>query len=315
MQHSMSPEAEPLRPSDTPEQRLDFATASQQLSEQRSWSSSLGFAFAGLALSLAAAFAACGSWQAWALIHGAREVARDIGVARTTGVRPPEPRASALFVARSDGKTVLPSPPAVMVNTPGSEPDGAPSRTAAKPGAAVDVAQPVAVARAFEALAEATEKAVPLGLGVTLGDAVLDDPEGVLTLGQPPPATYPRVDCDGIFVYIVTLVEDAPRLSSASIGVGETGPARFRRPGQTVGAWTLLAISDDWSGLQPRVWLAKKGTACLAKLAGNPTRSHQTSTPPAARPAPKPAAARQAQKSARPRQDTKSATRPKARRR
>lgn len=183
------------------------------------------------------------------------------------------------------------------------------------PGAAEDVTQPAAVARAFEALAEATERAIPVGVGVALADALLDDPEGVLTLGQPPPPSYRRVDCEGIFVYIVTLVEGAPRLSSASIGVGETGPARFRRPGQKVGAWTLLAISDDWSGLEPKVWLAKEGTACRAQLAGNPARSHQApAPPPAARQAPKAAAARQAPKPARARQAPKSAARPKARR-
>jgi hypothetical protein len=262
---------------------------------------------------LAATFAACGSWQAWALIDGARQVARDIHVARMTEPRPPEPRASAPSLDRAAGNAARsPSAPPVTPSTFRAQADGAPPTAAATPSAAEEATQPPAFTRAFEALAEATERAIPVGFGVALGDAGFD-PEGVLTLGQAPPATYPRVDCEGIFVYIVTLVEDAPRLSSASIGVGETGPARFRRPGQTVGEWTLLAISDDWSGLRPKVWLVKDGTACLAKLAGNPTRSHHT--PPAARPTPKPAAARQAPKPARARQATKPAARAKTRRR
>ena len=312
----MSPEAEPRGPNDTSEQGLIFAAAGEHLPERTSRWASIGFACAGLAVALAATFAASGLWQAWALFDGARGITRDMDVAQTTAPRPPEPRASDPIVARAAGKAArAPSAPAVEVSTSRGEPDGVLSKTAPEPSAAGDVTQPAAVSRAFEALAEATEKAIPVGFGVALGDALLGDPDGVLTLGQPPPVDYRRIDCEGIFVYIVTLVEGAPRLSSASIGVGETGPARFRRPGQKVGAWTLLAISDDWSGLQPKVWLAKDGTACLAKLAGNPTRSQRAPAPPAARQTPKAAAAPQAPKPARARPARKAAARPKAARR
>ena len=286
-----------------------FATATALLTERTSPSRSIGIAFAGLAVALATTFAACGSWQAWALIDGAREIARDIDVARATGHNPPEPRANARVIAAGKA-TRPPSASAPMAATSRGGLDDASALIARAPGAAEE-----GVTRAFEALAEATEKAIPVGSGVSLGDALLDDPEGILTLGQPPPPGYPRADCDGIFVYIVTLVEGAPLSSSASIGVGETGPARFRRPGHKVGTWTLLAISDDWSGLQPKVWMAKNGTVCLAKLAGNPTRSHQTAAPPEARQTPRPAAARPAPKPAQARQAKKPAARPKARRR
>jgi len=295
---------------------MPYATANEHLPERTPWFAQLGFACAGLAVALATAFATSGLWQAWAVIDGARQVARDIDVAKTRAARPPKPRTRTHPVDRAAGKPAPPqSTPAAMPSPSRGELGGAPSTAAPSLDSAESASQPTAVTRAFEALAEATERAIPVGFGAVLDDVVPGDPEGVLTLGQPPPPTYPRVDCEGIFVYIVTLVEQAPRRSSASIGVGENGPARFRRPGQTVGAWTLLAISDDWSGLQPKVWLVKDGAACLAKLAGNPTRAHQTPAPPAARQAPKPASARQAPKPAAPRQAKKPAARPKARRR
>jgi hypothetical protein len=95
------------------------------------------------------------------------------------------------------------------------------------------------------------------------------------------------VGCPEIFVYIVTVAEGAPQRSAASLGVGKQGPARFRRPGERIGDWTVLAISDDWTGLNPDVWLEKDGTVCRAELEGNPSRIHQAPKPP-----PKPKARR-----------------------
>jgi hypothetical protein len=59
---------------------------------------------------------------------------------------------------------------------------------------------------------------------------------------------------------------------------------RFGRPGETIGDWTVLAITDDSTGVNPDVWLEKDGAACRAELAGNPSRIQQT---PKRRPRPK----------------------------
>jgi hypothetical protein len=103
-------------------------------------------------------------------------------------------------------------------------------------------------------------------------DATLETLSSALLLGQHPPLDYPRVACDDVFVYIVSMVEDAPEHSAASIGVGRKAPARFRRPGEKIGEWRILAISDDRTGLNPGVWLEKDGAVCRAELEGNPAR-------------------------------------------
>jgi hypothetical protein len=136
--------------------------------------------------------------------------------------------------------------------------------------AAATVSEVARSASTFEAQAETSERAIPVGLY-----SALDGGGAALTLGRPPPPDYPRVSCKDIFVYIVTITEGAPERSAVSIGVGKKGPARIRHPGQTIGGWTVLAVTDDWSGLNPDVWLEKDGTACRAELAGNPARIHQ----------------------------------------
>jgi hypothetical protein len=138
----------------------------------------------------------------------------------------------------------------------------------------------------FEDNAEASERTVPVGLTATLNPAALDDVTEPLVLGEPPPPYYPRrSDCADIFVYIVTIVSGAPQRSTASLGVGRDAPARVRVPGERIGDFTVLAISDDWSGLQPHVWLEKDGAVCDARLAGNPTRVHVSPKPPPPPPA------------------------------
>jgi hypothetical protein len=124
----------------------------------------------------------------------------------------------------------------------------------------------------FEERAEASETAIPLGLEATLD-------EMALTLGEPPPPNFPRAPCDSVFVYIVTIAEGAPLRSAASLGLGKRGRARLRRPGERIDDWTVLAITDDWSGLNPDVWLERDGMACRAQLAGNPARLHETPKP------------------------------------
>lgn len=222
---------------------------------------------------------ACGVWQAWTLIDRAQDLAQDAVTAH-------EAPAAASSAARESvaAPAVSPSsspPPASQVHAatrPGRD-DGAAVKTAPLLSASGNLSRREAATRAFEALAEASESVIPVGL------APLDEAADSLTLGRPPPATYPHSDCEDIFVYIVTLAEGAPLQSSASLGIGKQGPARFRRPGQSVGDWTVLAISDDWTGLNPQVWLERDGLACRAELAGNPSRIHQ-----APKPAPRPKA-------------------------
>lgn len=102
-------------------------------------------------------------------------------------------------------------------------------------------------------VAEATEKAVVLG-----GEAA---------------SPAPIAPCDDIYVYIVSIADD-PRLSAASLGVGKASPARLRRPGSSIGEWNVVSINDDWSGINPDVWLRKGSSLCRAELAGNPSRVH-----------------------------------------
>ncbi|HTV21280.1 MAG TPA: hypothetical protein VMG12_21485 [Polyangiaceae bacterium] len=102
--------------------------------------------------------------------------------------------------------------------------------------------------------------------------ATLDEPERPLQLGIPATTSGPSVPCPDIFVYIVTIAPGVPSRSAVSIGEGRHGPGRFRRPGEKIGDWTILAISDDRTGLNPSVWLGKAGSVCRAELAGNPAR-------------------------------------------
>jgi hypothetical protein len=47
-----------------------------------------------------------------------------------------------------------------------------------------------------------------------------------------------------------------------------------------LGDWEVLAITDDWTGLNPGVWLVKDWQVCRAELAGNPSRVHVALKPP-----------------------------------
>ncbi len=125
----------------------------------------------------------------------------------------------------------------------------------------------------FEDAAEASEKSRPLSV-----------------MPAPPLA---RVECPEVFVYIVSVVESDARLSVASLGIGQDGPARMRHLGDRIGDWKVAAITDDWSGLRPEVWLVRGETYCRAKLAGNPSRAQGATPPPRpprARPATRPSA-------------------------
>jgi hypothetical protein len=105
-------------------------------------------------------------------------------------------------------------------------------------------------------------------------EAAAEASEKVIPLGAEPEPNYERTECGDVFVYIVSIAEAAPMASAASLGIGKDSPARFRRPGQRIGDWEVLAITDDWSGANPGVWLLKDNTVCRAELAGNATRVH-----------------------------------------
>jgi hypothetical protein len=254
------------RSSEAPARRpAPHETANGRLPQERATGlSSLWIACSFVTVATAAVFLACGLWQANAIISRAQEVAQ-VAVAHAT--TPTHPSSRARLASAVPSVRVAPDP----VN-----PEEATSSTEPVLTAAAHASKVAASASAFETQAEASERVVPVGL-----DTALQGSAGALAIGQPPPPDYPRVGCKDIFVYIVTIAEGAPLRSAASIGVGKKGPARLRRPGEALGDWTVLAITDDWTGINPEVWLEKDGAACRAELAGNPSRIH---------PAPKPRA-------------------------
>jgi hypothetical protein len=280
-----NPERDNLqRASDTSARRLvPSENASGRLPEERGTTGlySVVFICAWVAVASSAGFVVCGLWQAGAIMRHAQGVVAPHAAAPANSNRRAQ-QAPANGTASVAPKWV-PSPHAAGANEVRGRPQkgpGAPPDTALT--VAATTAKVGATAAAFEARAEASERVVPLGL-----EAALDGTSSDLTLGHPPPPEYPRVGCPEIFVYIVTVAEGAPQRSAASLGVGKQGPARFRRPGERIGDWTVLAISDDWTGLNPDVWLGKDGTVCRAELDGNPSRVHQAPKPP-----PKPKARR-----------------------
>ena len=91
-------------------------------------------------------------------------------------------------------------------------------------------------------------------------------------LQLPPLLAYGGSMCTDVFVYIVTIAEDSPRHSAASFATQESARARFVRPGESVGGWELLAITDDWTGVNPVVWLIHGDQVCRTGLTGNVAR-------------------------------------------
>jgi hypothetical protein len=289
----MSPESEPSAPtsrgqdakrdslqraSDTPDRRLVRSeNASGHLPEAHGTTGlyPMVFVCAWIAVASAAAFVACGLWQVGAIIGHAQEVVAAGPAAPANSDRRAQPTPAVGTASVASNPVSLPR--AAIVNTAQVTPEKDPG-TSSDPALtlAANTTKVGATAAAFERQAEASERVVPVGLEAALDGAVSD-----LTLGHPPPVEYPRVGCEEIFVYIVTVAEGAPKRSAASLGVGKKGPARFRRPGGRIGDWTVLAISDDWTGLNPEVWLEKDGAVCRAELEGNPSRIHQAPKPPA----------------------------------
>ena len=91
-------------------------------------------------------------------------------------------------------------------------------------------------------------------------------------IGWSEPLRYSGAACRGVFVYVVSIAESAPRRSAVSMATKGTGRAKYAHPGQRVDDWEVLAITDDWSGTNPTVWLARNAEVCRSGLTGNPAR-------------------------------------------
>jgi len=75
-----------------------------------------------------------------------------------------------------------------------------------------------------------------------------------------------------VFVYLVTVFEGSPRDSAVTFATSAEQSASFARPGQKVGPWEVLAITEDWTGMMPVVWLVQDRKVCRTGLTGNPAR-------------------------------------------
>jgi len=91
------------------------------------------------------------------------------------------------------------------------------------------------------------------------------------------PRFYFIGECDDVYVYIVSVDIDDPSLSSASLSLSGKGSGNYRRVGGLIGAYEVMAITDDWSGLNPKVYLRQGDEVCSAKLTGNSVRKKSAS--------------------------------------
>jgi hypothetical protein len=117
-----------------------------------------------------------------------------------------------------------------------------------------------------------SERDVRLDTARTMPPLRLEDPTPMPAVSARThrPARLP--ECENMFVYIVSIAPRFPEQSAVSIAVGRGAPGRFRRIGQSIDEWEVAAIRDDWSGLNPEVWLSHEERLCRAELAGNPAR-------------------------------------------
>lgn len=99
-------------------------------------------------------------------------------------------------------------------------------------------------------------------------------------IDAPTPLRYQGATCKGLFVYAVSLLEGAPRASAVSFATDASSAGKYAHPGQKVGDWEVLSITDDWSGSDPSVWLIHDGEVCRAHLTGNPARVPPPPPPP-----------------------------------
>lgn len=90
--------------------------------------------------------------------------------------------------------------------------------------------------------------------------------------GSGPPRYFFTGECEGVFVYIVTVSVEHPEESTASLSLTSSGTGRVRSVGDRIGSLEVMRIDEDWTGLNPKVWLRERDTVCYATLAGNETR-------------------------------------------
>jgi hypothetical protein len=198
--------------------------------------------------SASAAFATAAVWQLGAVVDGMIDLAGSTPVTSAPVVSMPTPPSRVQLEPR-------PLSPRSSLAEGHAEATPAPITPLGADGLHVSLA----ASQPFEVAAEASERIVPLGAA--------------------PEAGYVRTECGDVFVYIVSVAEAAPMASAASLAVGKASPARFRRPGDRIGDWEVLAITEDWSGMNPAVWLLKGDAVCRAELAGNPARVHVSLRP------------------------------------
>lgn len=106
--------------------------------------------------------------------------------------------------------------------------------------------------------------------------AVSDEATPELLVSAQPSWHEPWKECVGLRVHIVSLSPGDPEDSAASISTTANGRAHIVHPGQWIGEWEVLAITDDWTGMKPGVWLRRDAEVCRALLSG----SHEHAQPP-----------------------------------
>jgi hypothetical protein len=112
------------------------------------------------------------------------------------------------------------------------------------------------------------------------GGQIREQSELAKPIDWPTPLRYQGAACKGLFVYAITILEGAPGASAVSFATDAKSPGKYAHPGQKVGDWEVLSITDDWSGANPSAWLIHEGEVCRARLTGNPARIPPPPPPP-----------------------------------
>lgn len=107
---------------------------------------------------------------------------------------------------------------------------------------------------------------------IASGRSIEEHAERPTPLDLPLAPEFRGAICSGVFVYIVTIAENSPSRSAVSFATSETAGANFAHPGERIDDWELVAITDDWSGANPVVWLLREDEVCRTGLTGNPRR-------------------------------------------
>lgn len=150
-------------------------------------------------------------------------------------------------------------------------PGTSPLAAAGGDGRVLTTSRTIAMTRLEQAAAPAKVAATPRAPRTSSPGASGDDSPGV-HVSAPRSWTAPWTECIGVHVYIVSLSPGHPERSAASISTTPAGRARVVHPGQWIGEWEVLAITDDWTGMRPGVWLRRDSEVCRARLSGNAER-------------------------------------------